>query len=115
MNHLVAIAATVVGTVMVVAGVIAAVRRPLHLVLWELCVLEHRARFWMRACLIELVVGVAFAATLANSLAVSDATVTVSRIFQGTMFGAIVGLIVIMLVVAHEARRFDRLGPPSCT
>jgi predicted membrane-bound spermidine synthase len=95
--------------------VIAALRRPLHLVLWELCVLEHRARFWMRACLIELVVGVAFAATLASGLAASKTVVTVSGIVQGTLFGAILGLVVIMLVVAREARRFDRLGPPSCT
>jgi len=114
MNHLVAMAATLVGTAVVVTGVVAALRRPLHLVLWELCVLEHRARFWMRACLIELVVGVALAATLANGLAAPDTMVTVSRTFQGTMLGAIVGLVVIMLVVAHEARRFDRLGPPSC-
>lgn len=115
MDHVVAIAATLGGTAVVVAGVIAALQRPLHLVLRELCVLDHRARFWMRACLIELVVGVAFAATLANGVAASDTVVTVSRIVQGTLFGAIVGLIVIMLVVAREARRFDRLGPPSCT
>lgn len=115
MNHVVAIVATVAGTAVVVASVIAALQRPLHLVLWGLCVLEHRARFWMRACVIELAVGVAFAATLANSLAASDRVVTVSRIVQGTLFGAIVGLVVIMLVVAREARRFDRLGPPSCT
>lgn len=100
---------------LVAAGVIAALRRPLHLVLWELCVLEHRARFWMRACLIELVVGTAFAATVANALRSSDIVITVSRSVQAAVFGAIVGLIVILLVVAREARRFDRLGPPACT
>ena len=114
MSHVTAVAVTVLSAAAVAAGTTRALLRPLHLVLWELCVLEHRARFWMRACIIELTVGIAFAATLASALPSSDTVIAVSRIVQATVSGAIVGLIVIMLVVAREARRFDRLGPPAC-
>ena len=114
MSQATAVAVTVVSAAAVAAGVMFALLRPLHLVLWELCVLEHRARFWMRACMIELGVGIGFAATLASVLPSSDTVIAESRIVQVTLFGAIVGLIAIMLVVAREARRFDRLGPPAC-
>lgn len=114
MSHLTALTVTVLSAAAVAAGVMRALRRPLHLVLWELCVLEHRARFWMRACMIELAVGIGFAATLASVLPSSDTVIAVSRIVEATLFGGIVGLIAIMLVVAREARRFDRLGPPAC-
>ena len=113
MSHVTAIAVTVLSAAAVTAGVTRALRRPLHLVLWELCVLEHRARFWMRACMIELAVGIGFAATLASVLPSADTLIAASRVVQATMLGAIVGLIAIMLVVAREARRFDRLGAPA--
>lgn len=114
MTHVTAVAVTVLSAAAVATGVTRALRRPLHRVLWELCVLEHRARFWMRVCMVELAVGIGFAATLASALPSSVTVIAVSRIVQVTLFGAVVGLIAIMLIVAREARRFDRLGPPSC-
>ena len=114
MSHVTAVAVTVLSAAAVAAGVMCALLRPLHLVLWELCVLEHRARFWMRACMIELAVGIGLAATLASAMPSPHAVIAVSRIVQATLFGAIVGVFAIMLVVAREARRFDGPGPPAC-
>lgn len=114
MFHVTAIAVTLLSAAAVAAGVMCALLRPLHLVLWELCLLEHRARFWMRACMIELAAGIGLAATLASVLPSAHTVLAVSRIVQSTLLGAIVGEIAIILVVAREARRFDRLGPPAC-
>ena len=64
--------------------------------------------------MIELAAGIGLAATLASVLPSPHTVIAVSRIVQATVFGAVVGIIAIMLVVAREARRFDRLGPPTC-
>lgn len=114
MSHVTAVAVTLLSAAAVAAGVICALLRPLRLVLRELCVLEHRARFWMRACMIELAAGIGLAATLTTALPSAQTVIAVSRIVQSTLLGAIVGVVVIILVVAREARRFDRLGPPAC-
>jgi hypothetical protein len=47
-------------------------RAPLLAILLEVCVLDHRARFWWRVSAAELVVGTAFCAS--TSLAVSSST-----------------------------------------
>jgi hypothetical protein len=117
MNHLPTLVATTGTAAALLSGcAIGAIRRPLHAVLWELCVLEHRARFWERTCWLALVLGIALAGSLALPLAAQSTLLTaaLSLVLRGETGGAVIGVVVIGLVVLKEARRFRLQGPPPC-
>ena len=116
MTPLATFGAAALGTAAVAGGVILALRRSLHAVLVELCVLEHRARFWQRACSVELAAGVALAATVGASTTTSahGALAAAAAVARWELAGATAGLVVIAAVVAREGARGARYGPPRC-
>lgn len=106
--------ASALGTVAVVSAVWAAVWRHLQAVLRELCVLEHRARFWGRICAVELAVGVALAATLGAWTGAGghvDPVLAAVSIVRWALAGGIAGILAIALVVRSETARVDRAAP----
>jgi hypothetical protein len=105
------------GTAVFGGGVALTLRPSLRAVLWELCLLEHRARFWLRACAVELIVGVAISATIGASTTANPSTDVidaVAGVVRWQLAGAVAGLAVIAFVVACESRRSAILGPPQC-
>lgn len=117
MTHAGTLAAAAVVTAALLSGsAIASIGRPLHAVLWELCALEHRARFWERTCWLALVLGVALAGSVALPVAVRSRELTDALAFLARceVAGALIGIAVIGTVVLRESQRFARQGPPSC-
>jgi len=100
------LAAALAGTAVIGGGTLLAVRRALHAVLWELCVLEYRAQFWVRACIFELIAGVAFAATIGATLSrdAGSAVLAITAVIRWEIAGAVVGITVLGLVVWRESR-----------
>jgi hypothetical protein len=101
-------------TALVGGGVVITMHAALRAVLWELCLAEHRARFWERTCLVALVAGTALAVTLGASRAAPVSPVFgVALMLRWALAGALGGVVVIAAVVLREARRFDHVAPPS--
>jgi hypothetical protein len=104
-----------IGTLAVGGGVMLVLRVPLHAVLRELCVLEHRARFWERVCTIELLAGVGLAATMGAAgpvLHADEVVEPIAGVIRWELVGGIVGLLAIAAVVAREAALARRARPP---
>ncbi|MBV8195489.1 MAG: hypothetical protein JOY80_08165 [Candidatus Dormibacteraeota bacterium] len=101
--------AALVGSPLIAGGTALALRRRLHAVLWELCVFEHRARFWVRACIAELVIGVGVAASIGASTSLDsvNAVAAIATVLRWQLAGAITGLLVIAVIVLQQSRRFD--------
>lgn len=89
-----------IASAVVIAAMIAtlvALRQPLVSLLTELCVLEHRARFWWRVCATELVVGTALCASAALALDDSPAMGrwTAIAVVRGGCAGLLLSLVAI--------------------
>jgi len=80
-------------------------RAPLLVLLTELCVLEHRARFWWRIAAVEVVVGTTICMSLA---ARGDAGAQAWRLAAGLVRGAAAGLLLSLAVITLAVLVFER-------
>ena len=66
---------------------------PLRAMLLEACVLEHRARFWMRVSVTELIAGTAFCASTSLALAgLGSPWLAAAAVLRGAFAGLLVSL-----------------------
>jgi hypothetical protein len=89
--------------------VLAALRRPLLLVLAELCRGDDRARFWWRVVTIEVTSGTALCASLAMLLpGQANGWRSAALVVQGSAAGLLVSLALVMVAVLAFQRERDR-------
>lgn len=104
----------VLGTAIVSGCAVAALLPSLHALLWELCVREHRARFWERACLLAFAIGVTLAATIGASTAQPSRGIAeaVGGVLRWELAGGCAGVLVIAGAVLMMVRRFGSADLP---
>lgn len=94
MTSLVAAGVVVAG---VAGAVLRALRAPLLAMLVEVCVLQHRARFWWRVSAAELVVGTALCAS--TSLALTGLTADPWHLAVAVLRGGCAGLLLSLAAI----------------